>query len=182
MTHSAPNIKVRPLGDQDSLEELTGLLHRAYAPLADAGFKFLATHQDVATTRERAQSGWCLVAERARALVGTPTLYRPLADTPCDYYRREGILVFGQFGVEPALQGHGIGRALLKAAEALALQLGALELTLDTAEGALSLIAMYERWGFEKVATADWRPTTNYLSVVMASRLGASNAGRFSDQ
>jgi hypothetical protein len=40
------DVAIREIDDGDSFEELTELLHRAYAPLAAAGFRYLATHQD----------------------------------------------------------------------------------------------------------------------------------------
>ncbi|TPW03380.1 MAG: hypothetical protein FD129_3057, partial [bacterium] len=36
---------LRPFGANDSISELTGLLHRAYARLAAMGLKFVATWQ-----------------------------------------------------------------------------------------------------------------------------------------
>lgn len=36
---------------------------------------------------------------------------------------------------------------------------------------ATHLIALYEKWGYTQVATHDWRPGVNYLSVVMAKSL-----------
>ena len=38
MTATLADIVIRPLTPADSLEELTGLLHRAYKRLADLGF------------------------------------------------------------------------------------------------------------------------------------------------
>jgi hypothetical protein len=52
--------------------------------------------------------------------------------------------------------------------KARAIERGARVLALDTAAPATKLIAMYERWGYRIVGAADWRPTTNYESVVMA--------------
>ena len=43
---------------------------------------------------------------------------------------------------------------------------------LDMAAPAANLIAMYERWGYHVVDQADWRPHTNYASVVMRKRSG----------
>jgi hypothetical protein len=40
-------------------------------------------------------------------------------------------------------------------------------MALDTAEPAAGLIELYRHWGYEVVGTHDWRPHTNYVSVVM---------------
>lgn len=42
---------------------------------------------------------------------------------------------------------------------------------LDTAQPASTLIAMYESWGYRVVGECDWRPLTNYTSVVMSRQL-----------
>jgi hypothetical protein len=49
----------------------------------------------------------------------------------------------------------------------IARERGASHMALDTAAPAAGLIAMYERWGYGVVGRHDWRPVTNYLSVVM---------------
>ena len=48
---------------------------------------------------------------------------------------------------------------------------GATTLALDTAQPATALIAMYVSWGYRVVGECDWRPFTNYPSVVMAQPL-----------
>ena len=44
-------------------------------------------------------------------------------------------------------------------------------MALDTAAPAEGLIKMYRRWGYEIVGTRDWRPFTNYESLVLARLL-----------
>lgn len=161
---------IRPYCESDSIEALTDLLHRAYAPLAAQGLRFVASHQDSATTLRRIQSGFAFVAVAGDTLVGTVTVYSEPSDSACDYYRRPGVARFGQFAVEPAQQGTGLGRRLLDCAEQYAASQGCAEIALDTAEGADALIRLYERWGYAIVGRVDW-DTTNYVSVVMAKRL-----------
>lgn len=132
--------------------------------------RFVASYQDDATTLERIQGGACFVAESDGRLVGTVTVYDGDPEDPCELYRRPDVMYFGQFGVEPSLQGSGIGRRLLGAAEDYARENGASELALDTSEKATGLIALYSRWGFEIVGTVDW-DVTNYVSVLMAKKL-----------
>jgi hypothetical protein len=52
-----PELEIRLLSDSDSLDELTTLLHRAYAPLAASGLRYMTASQDVAMTRKRASKG-----------------------------------------------------------------------------------------------------------------------------
>jgi hypothetical protein len=42
---SSSTYSIRPLRDDDSISDLTALLHRAYKPLLDMGLRYLATHQ-----------------------------------------------------------------------------------------------------------------------------------------
>jgi GNAT superfamily N-acetyltransferase len=161
---------IRTLDAADDLEALTRLLHRAYADLAARGLRYTATYQDVAITRRRIAGGEALVAEMDGVIVGTVTWYPP-GSSDDGWYAQPGVAAFGQFGVEPHLRGTGIGRALIAEVERRARAAGAHELACDTAQPATDLIAMYERWGFRVVGTTDYRPTTNYLSVVLSKTL-----------
>lgn len=151
----------------DDVGTLTELLHRAYAPLAARGLRFLATHQTPATTLRRIEGSECYLAERGGQLVGTIT-FRPAAATGgCPFYDRPEVASFGQFAVEPAAQRGGIGSALLAFVERRAADTGAAELALDTAEPAADLIAFYARRGYRIVGRAQWSDV-NYASVIMS--------------
>ncbi len=163
-------VVLRKLMPSDSAEELTALLHRAYKALAHTGFRFLATHQDAATTRKRAESGECYVGLLDGAVVATLTFYNAACTGGCEWYDGADVASFGQFAVEPALQGSGIGSRLLAIAEERANETGAAELALDTAEDAEHLVAWYGRKGYRLVGRADW-DETNYESVIMSKRL-----------
>ena len=147
------------------------MLHGAYAPLAQAGMRFYASHQSVEATASRASKGECWVAELEGQLVGTITLIPPDQPGEIPWYEQPGVAVIGQFGVHPDCKGHGLGRGLIELAEQRARELGALEVALDTAETASELIALYTRRGYRHVGHADWRPTTNYRSVVLSKPL-----------
>jgi GNAT superfamily N-acetyltransferase len=167
-------IWIRELQPDDSIAAITELLHVAYAPLAAMGFKYLATHQDEATTRQRLQSGISIVAELEGVIVGTATLRAPKAESRCAWYLQTGVWSFGQFAVRPDLQRNGLGARLMRVVEQRALQNGATELALDTAAGATHLIRWYERLGFRFIQHVSW-DDTNYRSVVMTKRLTAPN-------
>lgn len=162
---------IRPLGPDDSMEELTILIHEAYRPLGEAGMRYLATHQDAATTARRAAEGECSVAVLYGRVVGTITLRHPEQTNGCPWYDRPDVASFGQFAVEPGVQGRGIGKALLDHVERRAAEKGIAELALDTAEGATRLIETYTRRGYRFIEFVDWRPETNYRSVILSRRL-----------
>lgn len=162
--------RLRRLADSDSLEDLTELLHRAYAPLLAAGMRFHASHQDVAITRERCAEGETWVAADGGRVVGTITYHAPGRSGGTPWYERPGVASFGQYAVEPALQGRGIGRALMDLVERRAREDGADEIACDTSERAAHLIEKYERRGYRFVEHAQW-DVTNYRSVVLSKSL-----------
>lgn len=157
---------IRRWQDSDDVSAVTGVLHRAYAGLASLGFRYHASWQDDATTLQRLRRGVAWIALREARIVGTATLYVPPNVRGCDWYDRGDVAYFGQFAVEPDLQGEGIGRQLLEAIEAETRRRGIPHLALDTAAGATRLIETYRRHGFVQVGTADWS-ITNYQSIVM---------------
>ena len=171
---SLTDIIIRPPRPDDSIEELTDLLHRAYDRLGRMGLRYFATFQTPEQTRERLAKGDPLVAELNGRLIGTATLYTNARKDDPDLYRRDDVGWFGQFGVEPELQGMGIGGLLLAAIEEKARERGLAELALDTAETATHLIDWYERRGWRIVGEVRWEGA-NYRSVLMSKRIGVSS-------
>lgn len=152
----APEIRFRPLSATDSMEELTDLLHRAYARLAGMGLRFVATHQDVETTIERCAEGETWVGDVGGRLFATVGLNPPGAPSVNPWYSRPGVAHIQQFAVSPELQGRGVGSALMELVEERAARLGATTLALDTSEQATHLIAWYSKRGYRQVSSIDW--------------------------
>lgn len=175
-TRNAESALIRRLHEHDSFDALTDLLHRAYAPLAAMGFRYLATHQDVETTRKRSAKGECYLALIEDRIVGTLVLVPPdQSSRHCEWYDRLDVAVVNQFAIEPELQRAGLGSRLLAFAEARAAKLGAKEVSIDTAEGAAHLIAFYATRGYRHVGHAQWGHT-NFRSVLLSKRVSASHA------
>ena len=165
---------VKLFSEDDSIEELTGLIRNAYRQLADLGFRYWATHQSAEDTRERISKGECFVVKTdAHRLIATITLNYPKNTTGCSWYDTSDVASFGQFAVAPGHQKNGIGSLLLQKVENRAKELGVKELSCDTAIGATHLIEMYRKKGFRKVGTADWE-MTNYISVILSKSLNES--------
>lgn len=165
MSHS---LIVRPLSDSDDLVALKHDVIRAgYASQAARGLRYWATHQSPDDTAARFAAGHGLVAEANGHIVGTITTRPPQPASDVARYRDPKVWTLCQFAVAPAFKGLGIGRALHAAALALAGELGAATMMIDTAAPATDLIDMYRRWGYVELGTHDWRPKTNYLSVLM---------------
>lgn len=161
---------IRPLAATDSIEAITALLHRAYSRLGAMGLNYTAVDQSSEITRKRFDGGQGFVAVSKGALVGTIVVQPAKADSPCEYFRRQGIASIHQFAVEPAIQSTGIGRELITACETWTVKRGLEEIALDTAEQATHLIAFYERLGFEACGFVQWQGKV-YRSVVMRKKL-----------
>jgi len=159
---------IRRLRPEDSLEELTHLVHAAYAARLAEGLRFVGTHQTVEITAERIAGGHAFVAADGERLIGTVIARPPQAKSSAPLYREPRTWSFGQLAVLPEFNGRGLGWQLQVSAVELALEHGARTMALDTAAPAQRLIALYETWGYQIVGRADWRPTTNYESVLMA--------------
>jgi predicted N-acetyltransferase YhbS len=161
---------IRPITALDDLQELTQLLNRAYKKLSDQGFRFLASHQDAATTKQRLERYRGFVAIMNDKIIATICYHPPGTTKGHLYYEREGAASFGQFAVEPALQRSGIGGRLIAFVENEAIKDGAAEMVLDTAEGANELLDFYTKRGYRAVDTAQW-DVTNYRSIVLSKDL-----------
>ena len=152
------------------VNEITALLHQSYAPLAAQGMRYLASHQSSEKTVERLKEGESYLYMLDEKIVGTITLRPHQTNNPCEWYNKENIFSFGQFAVNPELQGHGIGSKMMDFIEARAAELGAIEIALDTSEHAHHLINMYKKRNYRFVQNVQWS-VTNYLSVVMSKAL-----------
>lgn len=164
-------IRIRTITAQDDLQALTQLIHAAYAPHLASGLHYVGTSQPVEVTQQRLARGQGFVALFNDELVGTITLMPPRIDSPVPLYRQPKVWSIGQFAVSPAYKSAGIGRALHDYVATRAKTQGAEVLALDTAAPATSLITLYERWGYTQCGHCDWRPQTNYFSVLMQKML-----------
>jgi len=169
------DFQIRLIRPDDDYAELTELLHRAYGSLAARGMRFLASHQDEETTRERIGEGECYPAMHDGQMIGT-ILWRSAQQTGgTPWYDRPDVSSFAQFAVEPTLQNRGIGSRLLAIAEGRAAETGAAEIALDTAEPAHDLIRFYTRRGYRFIEYTQWN-LANYRSVIMSKRIEADDA------
>lgn len=162
---------MRLFAEGDSVEELTRLLHRAYADHAVAGRVFFASHQSVQDTADRVGKGECWLAFRGAELVGSVTVAAPYA-MPEGYPAPVGAGSFWQLAVDPAYRGTGLGQRLLTLAEQRIAGLGATEVVIDTSAEAIELVGWYRRRGYVPIGTWRW-DVTNYESVVLLKDLSA---------
>lgn len=161
---------IRPLTPDDSIEVLTDLIHRAYAPLGAMGLNYTAVDQSAEITAQRASRGICFVAIRGREIIGTLVVQPPDPESECRYFSRPGVASVRQFAVAPERQGTGVGSNLLAKAESWARDQGYSEVAMDTAEPATHLVELYGRRGYLFVDWVQW-PGKTYRSVVLSKSL-----------
>lgn len=161
---------IRSFRPDDSIPRITSILNAAYSRLLDLGLKYVATAQGDDVTARRIQKGRCFVAELDGQIVGSIVYEDQRQTNGCPWYDRPEVASFHQFGVDPAHQQHGVGRALLAHVEGEAVLSGAKELALDTAEWAYHLINWYGSLGYRLTGEAQWRDV-NYKSVLMSLNL-----------
>src|SRR6266508_2072404 len=144
-------IAVRRLSGDDSLDDLTALLHRAFSQLGRMGLNCTCVDQSVEVTRQRIARGECFIAVCGGRPVGTMTLCDPDPRFKSVWYPRRSVASVHQFGVDPQFQGKGLGATLLKFAEDWARAHGYKELALDTPCPARHLLAYYMTHGYRIV-------------------------------
>jgi GNAT superfamily N-acetyltransferase len=170
---------IRLLGADDDLVAITDMIHDAYSAHAEKGLRYWGSYQTVEDTVSRFASGKAYVAESGGSIVGTITIQRPQPDSELELYRAPTTRSITQFVVAPSHQGRGIGALLHEQAIASAARENALTLALDTAEPASGLISMYKKWGYEICGKCDWRPLTNYVSILMSRCITDTERARY---
>jgi GNAT superfamily N-acetyltransferase len=158
---------------RDSLDELTGTLHRSFARLGAMGLNCTCVDQSCRTTLERLTRGDCYVAVCDDRLVGTMTLNEPDENARCELYRRKDVASIHQLGVEPAYQGRGIGKSLLALAEGWAAIRGYKTLALDTPSPASHLISFYEGRGFGIAGSVQFEGK-RYISAILSKEVAST--------
>ena len=178
----AVRLDIRPLIAADSLDELTALLHAAYATLAQQGWNFTAADQSVEVTRQRLTDAQCYVAVSEGHFIGTVAVRGPksaddsyLSDVSSRLYTTPGTALVSQFAVHPSWRGQGLGERLMDAAEAWALSHRFCRVALDTAAPAAALRERYRRRGYTEVGEVQWTGKT-YRSVLMLKLLDTLTA------
>jgi len=161
------DLRIRLLAQDDSLDALTALLHRAFAPLGSMGLACDAVAQSAATTAARTRRGACFVALRGARIVGTVTTEMPALTQACPRYRRPGTMSLHQFAIEPDEQRRGWGTQLLRVAQRWAALRDCSELALDTPRRASHLLRWYQAQGFRPVDEFQ-HPGKRYRSVVLS--------------
>lgn len=159
------NVQITEKPDWISWEEITELLHQAFAEHYKKGLYYVACNQTVEDTRKRARNAICLVALLEGRLVGTilVSIY---------YKNNKKIGYFNQLGILEETKGHGIGTQLFGEGIKICLNNQVKEIRCDTSEKAKDVIRFHQRNGFQKIKLVS-HSATNYYSVVFRYALNS---------
>ena len=145
--NDSEQIEFRLISSDDSIEELTKLLHKSYKVLADMGLKYVAATQDHSITLSRTSHAYkCYIGMYEHKIASTISLYSPKPSDKSSWYNKDYVAKLGQFAVAPELQKYGIGSKMMGIVEEEARRIkNVRELALDTAETAHHLIDFYKK-------------------------------------
>lgn len=163
-------VHIRFLEPHDSIEALTALIHRAYAPYVALGINNTGVDQSAEVTAQRALAGVCFLACDGDNVIGTMSMRGPFQRSQCTHLTQPHVAFQSQLAVEPGWQGKGIAGALFRAGADCARKDGFEELACDVAAPLRWLVEWHERQGFRRIDELTW-PGKSYRSVVMTRKL-----------
>lgn len=175
--HDDKNNEVRiiPKPDNISWEEITIVLHAAYAEKAEKGMDYLATRQDAETTKKRVGDGICFLAYIGEIMVGTATLLlRDVKKKNIKWHNKNRYGIIVQLGVHPDYKRLGIGRKLVDKIVDTSKENEVDELIADTSSKAKELLSWWKRQGFEYIGLLS-HSSTNYYSIEFRKPLNGIN-------
>ncbi|MFR3332102.1 MAG: GNAT family N-acetyltransferase [Odoribacter splanchnicus] len=150
-----PKIMILSRPDYISWDDITGLLHRAFACHLQNGLTYSACTQTAEYTEKRVGNGICIVALLEDKLVGTATLH---------FKGKSAHLT--QVATDPDYRQYRIGRQLQDYIFKYCKAENVGSLTADTAINAKKVVDWYLKSGWQKVGLRSYI-TTNYYSVVL---------------
>jgi GNAT superfamily N-acetyltransferase len=154
------DLPIRPARADDAAAILAVTLaaYEEYAPVMQAHWAFY--RQSIIETLAHVEPANQLVAERDGLIVGSVLLVPAgtALTTPQGAAAPRPWPEIRLLAVVPAMRGHGIGAALIRACISWAGQAGATALTLHTTDIMQVAMRMYERLGFVRAPEIDFHP------------------------
>jgi ribosomal protein S18 acetylase RimI-like enzyme len=140
--HALITVRPRHPGDDRFIADLSGESFASYARRPQGVVRAMLARPGSAT----------LVADDGGRLFGFCVV--AFHNHRCDYgpIRRPVLAQLDAIAVYPSARGRGVGRTLLARAEAVALQRGALSMSLTTASGNVAARALFARAGYQNTA------------------------------
>lgn len=160
-------IKILQKPDYITWEQITELLHLAFAEKNERGLKYLATHQDAETTRRRVGDGVCFVALLGDVLIGTASMRILKPNEINKKWHNQNLYAYtSQLAVHPDYKGYGVGKLLQNARIMYCHENNVDEMLGHTSIHAKEILNWYRRQGADFVEYIS-SPATNYYAVRM---------------
>jgi len=158
-------IKIIPKPDYITWEQITELLHLAFAEKKEKGMSYLATHQDAETTKKRVGDGVCLVALIDDKLVGTASFQIKTPDKFNKRWHNEKLYAYAsQLAVHSDFKGMGLGNKLQSERIRLCAENNVDELLGHTSIYAKEILSWWKRQGAQYVEFIS-SAATNYYAI-----------------
>lgn len=177
-TVASPDIRdrviIRPLGETDSIEELTDIIHAAFKKDPGQPYTNPSATQTPETTFKHIRKGRCSVVVLDGRLIGLGIVYPPPRKrTSCSLWYPMYGAHLRKLAIHPDFQGKGIGTRLLAACERHAKDMGGWNLWGSSPIGSRQL-SLYCRCGYCIAEYTDWGDTP-YESAIFSKCLHESS-------
>jgi GNAT superfamily N-acetyltransferase len=160
-------IKIIPKPDYITWEEITDLLHLAFAEKKEKGMNYLATYQDAETTKRRVGNGVCWVALLNEKVIGTETIEIFYPDRKNRRWHNEGTYAYcSQAAVHPYFKRIGLGSRIQKEIIFYCFKNNIDEILGHTSIRARDIQKWWKKFGAQKVELIS-SAATNYYAVRM---------------
>jgi len=164
------DITFRLLNNNDSIDELTELIKRAYSVHQEAGLHHSTINQSKAETLKRVRHAYTFVALFDNRIIGTISYKPPWECRGTSWFKRPLVAKTNMLAIEPEFQGKGIASIFFDLAELAAYLHGAEELACDIAEKNKKQINIKEKRGYRFISYHNWK-FNDYRSVIMSKSL-----------
>jgi ribosomal protein S18 acetylase RimI-like enzyme len=129
----------------------------------------------LADVASRAEAGELLVAVDGPGVLGSVLYVEP--DSRYAELSRAGEAEFRMLAVDPAAQGRGVGRALVKACVDRAAAAGCTAVVICVRDFAMAAQKLYRSFGFARVPELDWSPLPGVLLLALRLDIDHDHGG-----
>ena len=163
-------IVYRLMNSDDSIEELTSLINRAFHKHIKAGLQYLGAEQNSDVTRKRIQHSYTIIAIFENRIIGTVSYKPPWECRGAEWFNKPGVAKYNQRAIDPDMQSRGIGGTFVDLVEQIARLQGAKEIASDNPEELVDRTNRKIEHGYRIISYHQWKHT-NYQSVILSKAL-----------
>ncbi len=170
LPYEKDGIIYRLMNSDDSIDELTSLINRAYAKHLKSGLNYVGALQDNDVTRSRIKNSYTIIAIFENRIIGTVSYKPPWECRGSKWFNKPGVAKYNQRAVDPDMQSKGIGGTFVELVEQIARLQGAKEIASDNPEVLELRTKRKIKHGYRIIEYHTWK-ATNYRSVILSKNL-----------